>query len=628
MTSEPDSAESTPKKTPETGPKRRLHRPLDIGTRIEAEQVRLLFELGEASRLTMFWAILIVGLAFSATAPLWATGVVLLIQLIAQISFDRVRAGFDGDPDAVGRALIWARRYAAVALISGSTWGMGALVWLPGSSFAHHIFYALVVSCLAMATAVTRSTYPPAIIAYITPIALPTLALLLLSGEPLAMATVALAAVLVLAIGGWTRRVHRSYREAIRLRFENADLVERMARAHAATEQKRQDAEEAERTARAANKAKGEFLAILSHEVRTPLDGIARMAKLLRQEPLSESQTNLSQAIGESSRMLRRLFDDMIDFSQMEADALELKPLSFDPAEIARSVTRLMRPQAAERGLSLELDLAPGTPPYIVTDPDRLRQVLVNLISNGIKFTETGGVMLRLQPVAFAQGGAGVRFSVLDTGIGLPPEAQARLFDSFAQGETANGHGRPDGMGLGLAISDRLVALMGGRIQVDSAPGRGSTFSFLIPQEAGTASASPAPVHALTHAAEPGDAAKGARRERLVDHDHLYELERELGQTEIAERLVETLEAILDLQDGIDAALEAQDAGTLRDKALALGRQAADIGLVALAGVANDIGQAAERGQAEQAINDVPRLHQKISATRRALADVFPGLGA
>ena len=625
MTSEPDSAERAPLKAPEAGPKRRLRRPLDIGTRIEAEQVRLLFELGEASRLTMFWAILIVGLAFSATAPLWATGVVLLIQLIAQISFDRVRAGFRSDPDATGRALTWARRYAAVALISGSTWGMGALVWLPGSSFAHHIFYALVVSCLSMATAVTRSTYPPAIVAYITPIALPTLALLLLSGEPLGMATVALAAVLVLAIGGWTRRVNRSYREAIRLRFENADLVERMARAHAATEQKRQDAEEAEHTARAANKAKGEFLAILSHEVRTPLDGIARMANLLRQEPLSESQTNLSQAIGESSRMLRRLFDDMIDFSQMEADALELKPLSFDPAEIARSVTRLMRPHAAERGLSLELDLAPGAPPYIVTDPDRLRQVLVNLISNGIKFTETGGVMLRLQPVAFAQGGAGVRFSVLDTGIGLSPEAQARLFDSFAQGETANGHGRPDGMGLGLAISDRLVALMGGRIQVDSAPGRGSTFSFLIPQEAGTAAASPSPAPA--HVAEQGDAAKGARRERLVDHDHLYELERELGQTAIAERIVGALETILDLEDGIDAALQAQDAGALRDKALQLGRQAADIGLVALSGVANDIGQAVERGQAEQAINDVPRLHQKISATRGALADVFPGLG-
>ena len=342
-----------------TAAPRRARRVAEIATRVDAEQIRLLFDLGETSRYTIFGAILVVGLSFYATAPLWTVGVALVIQIIAQLSFDRVRAGFRADPEASERALIWARRYAAVTFVSGMTWAVGGLLWLPGASFAHYIFYALVIYALAMATAITRATYPPAAIVYTATVATPTLVLLVLSREPLALATAALGGLSLATVAGWSRQINRSYREAIRLRFENADLVERMARAHAATEQKRQDAEAAERSAQGANRAKSEFLAILGHEVRTPIDGIARMAKLLRDEPLSDTQTGLAHSIEESSLMLARLFDDMLDFSQMEAQALELKPQSFNPVEIARSAVRLMRPQAAERRLSLELDLVP-----------------------------------------------------------------------------------------------------------------------------------------------------------------------------------------------------------------------------------------------------------------------------
>ncbi|HEX7777398.1 MAG TPA: ATP-binding protein [Parvibaculum sp.] len=596
-------------------------RKADLATRVAAEQVRLLLDLGETSRYTVFGGVLVVGLAFYPTAPVWATGVCLSIQLIGQILFDRVRAGFRADPDAVARAMIWAKRYAAATLVSGSTWGVGRLLWLPGSSFAHHIFYALVLSCLSMSTAITRAAYPPAVVAYISAACAPTLILLAFSGDPLGFATVALALMFLLTLSGWTRRVNRSYAEAFRLRFENADLIERMARAHAATEQKRSDAERAERRAKAANRAKTEFLNILGHQVRMPIDTLVRMGRQLRDEPLTETQSNLAQAMTESAQILRRLFDDMVDFSQIEARSLELKLRSFDPQEIAKSVVRLMRPEAKEHGLSLELDLVPGTPPNMVSDPDRLRQVLVNLISNAIKFTETGGVILRVQPVTVDRNDPtpALRFSVLDTGIGLTPDAQVRLFDSFTQGEATAGSGRPGGIGLGLAICARLIKLMGGQIQVDSAPGQGSTFWFLLPQEPG---------HGLRPDADLADAEADMlpTPERLVDHDYLYELERELGAEQITDHMVSGLTRVLDLQAKIEAARAQRDMVALGYNAEALQRAAAEIGLVAVSEIARDIGQAVDHGREDNAIHNVPRLQQKITAAWRALARSFPGL--
>jgi signal transduction histidine kinase len=491
-------------------------------------------------------------------------------------------------------------------------------LWLPGASFAHQVFYTLVLSCLAMATAITRASYPPAVFVYVGTALTPTLVILLTSADPLGFATVGLALLSLVTIAGWTQRVNRSYREAFRLRYENADLVERMARAHAATEQKRADAEEAERRAKAANDAKSEFLDILSHEVRTPLDTLARMALQLHEEPLTDGQRNLAQAMSESSQMLRRLFDDMIDYSQMEAHTLELKPRSFDPADIAKSVVRLMRPRARERGLSLELDLVPGTPPTMVADPDRLRQVLVNLVSNSIKFTETGGVVMRVQPVALEDRAPGLRFSVLDTGIGLTADAQARLFESFTQGEAGGSEGRPGGMGLGLAVCDRLIALMGGQIHVDSAAGQGSTFWFLLPRETSGRPAAPAASADLNRTQ--------IRAERLIDHDYLYELERELGPERTTDHMVETLTRILELYRKVETAEARRDAAALRDGVEMLQKAADEIGLVAIAGVAQDIGQAVDLGRNETALHDVPRLQQKITATWSALARAFPNL--
>ena len=603
------------------GPGRRNH-PIDV--RIDAEQVRLLLDLGEASRLTVFGGIVVVGLAFWPHAPLWTIGVVAAIQLVAQFLFDRVRAGFRSDPDAAGNAALWAHRYALVTLVSGSTWGVGSLLWLPGASFTHEIFYLLVLACLAMATAITRASHPPAVIYYIAASCLPIVGLLLWRAEPLAIATVLLAAMFFATVAGWTRRVNANYREAFRLRFENADLAERMARAHAVAEQKRRDAVDAEARATAAMQAKQSFLDILNHEVRAPLDGLSNMAMHLADEPLSDTQKKIARSMEETSQLLRRLFDDMIDLSQMEALSLELKPRRFDPAELAGSVVRMMRHQAGERGLSLELDVAQGIGTDMLADADRVRQVLTNLIGNSIKFTDKGGIVVRVAPIRTPGGDTVTRFSVTDTGPGLSEESRAQLFETFWQGGDARDFrfaGKAGGMGLGLPICDRLVRLMGGRIGVDSAPGQGSTFWFLLPMESGGAAdyfASLAAGATMPKRKEP---------EQLIDLGHLYEIEREVGPQRITDHLLSGLERVLTLHRAVERARTDRNEVALAEGARALRSAAGTIGLAAISHAAGDIEHALDHGETDAAMRDVQRLQQKITATWRELAKAYPSLG-
>lgn len=592
----------------------------DIATRVKAEEIRLLIDLGQSSTTPIFIGIIIVGLAFWGTSPLWATGVVLAIQIIAQTYFNHVRAGFRADPDVVINASLWARRYTIGTFLSGLTWGVGGLLWLHEGTFEQQVFYSLVLSSVSVATVITRATFPPAVITYISTAVTPTVVIMLIQHDPLQLATVGLALMFLYTLVAWTRRISRAYRETIRLRFENVDLVERMARAHAATEQKRFDAEAAEQRAKAADRAKAEFLDILGHEVSTPLESLSAMARQLGSEPLSAAQVNLADTMRASSDELKRLFNDMIDFSQMEARTLELNPTHFDAVDFVKSIVRDMRPLAAKRHLSLELDVVPSSLTAIRTDATRLRQVLTNLISNGIKYTESGGIILRMQLTDQPGGKNALRFSVIDTGIGLTPDARKHLFEGFAKGikENSDGTGGANfsgGMGLGLAISDRLVRLMGGKIEVDSAPGQGSSFWFLLPCD------SPASNEATTDV--PVLASFAPRNsQRLIDHDYLYELERELGPDEAADHMVDALTVILILYEEIERARREGNAHDLKAKAQSLQTAADAIGLVAIAEAARIIAAQGADTRAEE----VPYLHKRISETWGQLARAYPGI--
>ncbi len=256
-----------------------------------------------------------------------------------------------------------------------------------------------------------------------------------------------------------------------------------------ATKQLEEELRAARDAADAANSAKGEFLATMSHEIRTPMNAILNLTALTLRTELSPEQRDYLDSVRQSSANLLAIINDILDFSKIEAGGVELDSLDFDLPEIVASTVRTMSARTELKNLFLRLEINPATPRWVKGDPGRLRQVLINLIGNAKKFTETGGitVCLGVEPpapkTAGGQDGQGdspahrVTFSVADTGIGIPADKQRSIFDMFSQADssTSRCYG---GSGLGLAISRRLVETMGGSLNVVSEPGTGSTFTF------------------------------------------------------------------------------------------------------------------------------------------------------
>lgn len=241
-----------------------------------------------------------------------------------------------------------------------------------------------------------------------------------------------------------------------------------------------QDLMRAKQAAESAAMAKGEFLATMSHEIRTPLNGIVPMLEMLSRAPLAPDQREMLNTASASSHQLLRIVDDILDYSKLEANKLELEITGFNLRELLDGVLQLMYRPAENKGLRLSLQLDPAVRLPVRGDPVRLRQVLTNLVGNAIKFTDRGSVTVVVRRLGETAAQHLLRLEVRDTGIGIEEEARTRLFHSFSQADasTTRLYG---GTGLGLAICRRIVDLMGGRIDVVSEVGRGSTFWFEVP---------------------------------------------------------------------------------------------------------------------------------------------------
>ncbi len=392
---------------------------------------------------------------------------------------------------------VWTGVRSTVTLVA-IAWGVGGAVVLPLVPFETTALILVILAGLIASALTTLAADPLSIRGFLAGIALPVFVALATSDQSHHLAAAIVVAVFTLGMAIVARRAHLTLVDHLQVTARLAVSEEAAKRAEGVMREAR---DLAERVAR----ARSAFLANMSHEIRTPMNAVLGFVELILDTELTQEQRRALELVRSSSEALLMILNDILDYSKIEADHLELEAIPFDVSKVVHATASLLAVRARERHLELLAEVTPEVPRAVRGDPTRLRQILMNLIGNAIKFTEQGEVVVSVTTALAADDVVQLRFAIRDTGIGIAPEHLGSVFREFTQADSTMTR-RYGGTGLGLAISQRLVRLMGGEITVTSEVGRGSEFSFTLPFSAEVAAPRAA-----------GLATLGGRRMLIVD---------------------------------------------------------------------------------------------------------------